>query len=430
MKLMTCRSWMYCCLLVTSMLALPQAAHASLVRELPRAEQAVAKVLGATTKAVKQSNYNFNAGVCFGIAVVRKGDKIQTSYPLERGVRYLFIGGGDNNAQNIDIAVLDSKGTVMAQDNAPDAIPVVFFTPKYTGNYNLAMRLKSGKAASSFCSLVVMRNSGGYALPISSIREAIRPEQLPAETHEIANTLQFHRVRNQWAVFGAVLKQGDATVVPNLKYESGLHVFVAGSDGRSTDVDLYLLNSAGQKLTEATKGGAEPSMSYQTDGSQTYQLGVANVRSKGASLVFLTAFDIKAGGGGGGVARAPVRGNISVVLNGELVQFENADPIEVKGRVMVPLRELFETLGASVQHDARDNSFYVRQEGHEIKLTLNSPMIVVNNRSYRMDAAPLVHNGTAMVPLRVFIQAAGAQVDWNGQQRRVTITVPDSDDDD
>ncbi len=57
-------------------------------------------------------------------------------------------------------------------------------------------------------------------------------------------------------------------------------------------------------------------------------------------------------------------------------------------------------------------------------------MIVVNNRSYRMDAAPLVHNGTAMVPLRVFIQAAGAQVDWNGQQRRVTITVPDSDDDD
>jgi hypothetical protein len=408
--------------------------HAALRQEQPLAEQAVRKVLGATTKVVKQSPFNFDAGVCFGIAVLSRGGFIQTPYPLQRGVRYLFIGGGDINAQDINLAVLDANGKTVAGDSAPDAIPVVFFTPKYTGNYRLTMRLKKSKTTTSFCSIVVMRKTGGYALPVSSIRDAISPsESLPPEADQLANLLRFHRLRNQWAAFGAVLKQGDTTVIPGLKFETGRHVFISGSDGRSTDVDLYLLNGAGQKLAESTRDGNAGAFLHETSGAQTYQLALANRRSQGASLVFLIALDVSPATGAatapamstpGSASSSPsvARGGITVLVNGQRVQFASAGPIEVNGRVMVPLRELFEALGADVEYDSDERTYYVSQDDDELELKVGSPIAKINDQPFRLDAAPMNYNGTTMVPLRFFIQAAGAQVHWNAQQRVVAIT--------
>lgn len=413
-------------ILLAGFAAMP-ASQASLRREQPLAEQSVKKVLGATEKVVKQSRFNFNAGVCFGVAVLDKGDKIQTRYALERGVRYLFIGGGDVNAQNVDLAVLDAKGKAVAQDNAPDAVPVVFFTPKYSGTYHMALRLKKGKAASSFCSLVVMRKTGGYALPISSIRDAIKPsDQLSPEMNQLADSLRFHRGRNQWTAFGAVLKQGDTTRLPGLKYETGTHIFVGGTDGRATEIDLALLNSAGRKLVESKKAGASPILIHETNGSQTYQLTIANRRSKGASLVTLIAVDIKGNGtsaAASGSSTPRASGDITVQLNGKVVTFESGGAIELNGRVMVPLSELFQAMGGEVELDSSDNSYSITDGDDEIVLKIGSPVVTVNGNSLRMDTPPIMYQGTAMVPLRFFIQAAGADVKWDGKRRTVFITI-------
>ena len=284
----------------------------------------------------------------------------------------------------------------------------------------------------SFCSMVVMRKTGGYALPVSSIRNAIQPsEKLSPEMNQLAERLRFHRVRNQWTAFGAVLKQGDATRVPGLKYETGSHVFIGGSDGRSTDLDIFLLNSAGQRLAESNQSGATPALVHQTSANQSYQLMIANRRSRGASLVFLIALDVKTAGMGAGRpagSRAPtsnVRGGITVLLNGERVEFETVGAVEINGRVMVPLQELFEAMGADVEFDDEDNTYHISAEDDEIVLKMGSPLMAVNGRTFRMETAPVMYSGTAMVPLRFFIQAAGAQVNWNGQQRVVSITVPE-----
>lgn len=413
-------------------LTLISPAHASLREEQPLADQAVKKVLGATEKVMKQSPFNFDAGVCFGIGVIGRGSQIQTPYPLQRGVRYLIIGGGDINAQDVNLALLDANGKTVAQDAAPDAVPVVFFTPKYTGNYKLALRLKKGRTSTSFCSVVVMRKTGGYALPVSSIRAATQSSQkLSPEMNQVASRLRFHRLRNQWAAFGAVLKQGDVTAIPGLKYETGNHIFVGGSDGRSTDMDLFLLSSSGQRLAESRQAGAAPAFAYQTNSNQTYQLALVNRRSKGASLVFLIALDVNASGGAvtGTQGSGPKSGGpIKVRLNGKMVPFEEGGAVEINGRVMVPLRELFEALGAKVTHNRSNNSYRISEGENVIVLKVGSPVMTVNNRSVRMDAPPMMYRGTAMVPLRFFIQAAGARVDWNQQQRIVSIDIAEDAD--
>ena len=272
--------------------------------------------------------------------------------------------------------------------------------------------------------MVVMRKTGGYALPVSSIRSAAAPsEKMSPEVSQVADQLRFHRVSNQWAAFGAVLKQGDATQVPGLRYESGNHVFVGGSDGRASDVDLALLSSSGQKLIESKQAGANPAMVYQTNGNEVYRLMLTNRRSTGASLVFLIALDIKGAAGGGGGSAPAVRRDITLQLNGEKVEFEKGGPIEINGRVMVPLVELFEALGADVEFNAGDNSYSLTEDDDEIILKIGSPVITVNGTPFQLDTAPITYQGIAMAPLRFFIQAAGAKVDWDGQRRLVSITM-------
>jgi hypothetical protein len=284
---------------VTGTLNMPRssaAATPSLRSELKLAETSVQRVLGKAQKVVTQLKlpYRFNAGVCFGVALIRQGDKVQSAYPLERGVEYLFIGGGDSNARNVDVIVLDARGRVLAQDQEADANPVVFFTPKYSGSYQLAVRLKKSKTVSSFCALTVMRKPGGYAVPVESLRKAVKPSQpLPPQFNQVARMLRFHRARNEWAVFGAVLKQGDTVPIPSRKFETGPHIIMAASDGRASRLNLYLINSFGQTVAQAAMPGPNPALGYQTDGHDTYTLAVVNEASRGTSLIFIMMLDVQ-----------------------------------------------------------------------------------------------------------------------------------------
>jgi hypothetical protein len=169
--------------------------------------------------------------------------------------------------------------------------------------------------------------------------------------------------------------------------------------------------------TGAAKSNANPAFAYQTDSRQSYQLTLTNQRSKGTSLVFVMALDVVSNN-----ASNNVRGGITVQLNGQPMQFASGGAIEVNGRVMVPLRELFEAMNARVGFNAYDNSYTVEQGNNFIQLRIGSPLVVINGTTYQMDAAPIVHNGIAMAPLRFFAQAAGAKIDWNGQRRLISIT--------
>lgn len=117
------------------------------------------------------------------------------------------------------------------------------------------------------------------------------------------------------------------------------------------------------------------------------------------------------------VAQEPIR----VLLNGTPLNFGEVPPIEVNGRVLVPLRGVFEALGATVNYDPVAHTITANQGDTLIRLQLDSTEATVNGQSRPLDVPAQARFGRTLVPLRFVSEALGAQVSWNAAQRTVSL---------
>lgn len=111
----------------------------------------------------------------------------------------------------------------------------------------------------------------------------------------------------------------------------------------------------------------------------------------------------------------------SVALNGQPLA-TSAPPIIENGRTLVPMRDIFEALGATVVWNPADQSIVAQKESTRVSLQIGSRTAHVDGRNVWLDHAPVISNGSTMVPLRFVSEALGAQVDWNSGQRLVSIS--------
>lgn len=119
------------------------------------------------------------------------------------------------------------------------------------------------------------------------------------------------------------------------------------------------------------------------------------------------------------LAAAPgAASTVSVVVNGQPVSFDQP-PIERVGRVFVPLRGVFERLGAAVVYD--NGQINAQGNGRSVSLHLGSTQATVNGQNVYMDVAPFLVGSRTLVPLRFVAQALGATVQWNQSNYTVYI---------
>lgn len=117
---------------------------------------------------------------------------------------------------------------------------------------------------------------------------------------------------------------------------------------------------------------------------------------------------------------AMAQGPISVVLDGSPLLLE-LPPIQIEGRVLVPLRGIFERLGAKVIFDADTQTVTATREALTVILRLGSREARVGDRIVTLDVPPLALRGRTFVPLRFISEALGARVDWDDRARTVLI---------
>jgi hypothetical protein len=114
--------------------------------------------------------------------------------------------------------------------------------------------------------------------------------------------------------------------------------------------------------------------------------------------------------------------SINVTVDGEVVPFAGQPPIEQDGSVLVPLRGVFEKLGAIVAYDGGTKTVLAVRGATAISLTIGSTRATVNGRPRILSLPAQTLNGTTLVPLRFVSEALGADVRWSGESRTVIIT--------
>lgn len=96
-------------------------------------------------------------------------------------------------------------------------------------------------------------------------------------------------------------------------------------------------------------------------------------------------------------------------------------PLE-NDRTLVPMRVIFEALGAQVAWDGDTQTVTATKGGKTMRLELDKNEMYLDDATVWLDTPPRLIEERTLVPLRAVSESFGADVLWDGDTQRITIT--------
>lgn len=117
--------------------------------------------------------------------------------------------------------------------------------------------------------------------------------------------------------------------------------------------------------------------------------------------------------------------NVAVQLDGKWLLLDPPAAM-VGGRVMVPLRGIFEAMAAEVKFEPVTKTITATKGEVVVILRLGDSQASVSGKPVKLDVPAQAVRGSTFVPLRFVGEAFGAEVKWDGAERNVIITTAPS----
>lgn len=129
---------------------------------------------------------------------------------------------------------------------------------------------------------------------------------------------------------------------------------------------------------------------------------------------------------------------ITVELDGNPIEFD-VKPEIIDGRTMVPLRKIFEEIGASVKWDNDTQTVSARKNKKTITLSIDSADLQIDKGDTDEEGNPIyetvtlevpaqIVSGRTLVPARAISESFGLNVDWDEDNQKVIISSNDEED--
>ncbi|TEB14269.1 hypothetical protein Psfp_03020 [Pelotomaculum sp. FP] len=115
-----------------------------------------------------------------------------------------------------------------------------------------------------------------------------------------------------------------------------------------------------------------------------------------------------------------VPANVKVFINKKQILFDE-EPIIINNAILLPLREIAESLDATVKWNQSLNQVFIEKDDEKLILSLESNRVLYDRKLFVMEQAPIVINGHTMVSLRFITTALGTNLTWDEKNRTVNI---------
>ena len=109
-----------------------------------------------------------------------------------------------------------------------------------------------------------------------------------------------------------------------------------------------------------------------------------------------------------------------IEFDGNILGFDEP-PIIEDGSTLVPMRFLFEQIGADVEWDSKTQTATAMLDNKAVTFSIDNVNARINNKSAKMDVPARLVNGKTMVPLRFLSENMGYDVDWDADSRTAII---------
>ena len=124
-----------------------------------------------------------------------------------------------------------------------------------------------------------------------------------------------------------------------------------------------------------------------------------------------------------------MQNDTAVFCNSEQVEFD-VQPIEENGRLLVPVRAIFEELGAEVTYDDGDGVITATNDERTVVMQIDNPEMGNGTEVFTLEVAPKLVNDRTLVPLRAVAEAFDCKVEWIEGLNRAVIDPPRPEDTD
>ena len=195
-------------------------------------------------------------------------------------------------------------------------------------------------------------------------------------------------------------------------YSYGYYFYQVGSNGRTPNLVRYLEYDGwnGDRYYTATNN---PYVKVPVTAAEYYS--IQNSYTFKTDLIWYPIGDLSG-------LRAELQGDaIPVILNGVELTCDQP-PVIDSGRTLVPLRAIFEGLGASVDWDGATRTVTSAMDGTTVVMTVDSAVMYKNDQAVTLAVPAKIVNGRTMVPVRAVGEAFGADVRWDSATRTVYVT--------
>ncbi|MEX2414964.1 MAG: stalk domain-containing protein [Paenibacillaceae bacterium] len=111
-----------------------------------------------------------------------------------------------------------------------------------------------------------------------------------------------------------------------------------------------------------------------------------------------------------------------VILDGRTMSFDVA-PLIIKGTTLVPMRAIFEELGANITTWSPTTQTVTAQRNQtEFMYTIGETYVIINGWKVNISSAPgMTKDYRTLIPLRMVSESLGAEVDYDNTTKTITI---------
>lgn len=123
-----------------------------------------------------------------------------------------------------------------------------------------------------------------------------------------------------------------------------------------------------------------------------------------------------------GLVSAGYAQEIGVTVDGKALEFQDQKPVIQEGRTLVPLRSVFEAIGATVDWNEATRTITAKKRFDVVSLEIDSKDLYKNGEKVvEMTVPAQILNGRTMVPARYVAEAFDASVKWEEENQLVTV---------
>lgn len=111
--------------------------------------------------------------------------------------------------------------------------------------------------------------------------------------------------------------------------------------------------------------------------------------------------------------------------NGKTVEVKNADSlgaININSRLLVPLRDIAELIGCTVEWDSNERAAYASKDGTTVKFIIGRTEYSINDEVHTLDVPAEIYNSKTYIPFRAAGEALGIEIAYDYTSKNVTFS--------